>query len=69
MKTFAQFCTEAYDADFMSGAQIRKTGEGGRIGAKRKKSEPERRRMKAVGGGKMEPVKYKERKDHINSSS
>ena len=63
MKTFAQFCTEAYDADFMSGAQIRKTGEGGRIGAKRKKSEPERRRMKAVGGGKMEPVKYKERKD------
>ena len=48
---------EAYDADFMSGAQIRKTGPGGRIGAKRKKSEPERRRMKAVGGGKMEPVK------------
>jgi hypothetical protein len=54
---------EAYDADFMSGAQIRKQGEGGRIGAKRKKSEPERRRMKAVGAGKMEPVKYKDRKD------
>ena len=63
MKTFAQFCTEAYDADFMSGAQIRKTGEGGRIGAKRKKSEPERRRVKAVGGGKTEPVDYKPRKD------
>jgi hypothetical protein len=54
---------EAYDADFMSGAQIRKTGEGGRIGTKRKKSEPERRRVKAVGGGKTEPVDYKPRKD------
>jgi hypothetical protein len=54
---------EAYDADFMSGAQIRSAGEGGRIGTKRKKSEPERRRMKAVGAGKMEPVKYKDRKD------
>ena len=63
MKTFTQFCTEAYDADFMSGAQIRKTGEGGRIGTKRKKSEPERRRVKAVGGGKTEPVDYKPRKD------
>ena len=63
MKTFAQFCTEAYDADFMSGAQIRKTGEGGRIGTKRKKSEPERRRVRAVGGGKTEPVEYKDRKD------
>lgn len=55
---------EVYDADFMSGAQIRKTGEGGRIGAKRKKSEPERRRVKAVGGGKTEPIApYKPRKD------
>lgn len=65
MKTFQEFMSicEVYDADFMSGAQIRKTGEGGRIGAKRKKSEPERRRMKAVGAGKMEPVKYKDRKD------
>ena len=63
MKTFTQFCVEAYDADFMSGAQIRKTGEGGRIGTKRKKSEPERRRVKAVGGGKTEPVDYKSRKD------
>jgi hypothetical protein len=63
MKTFAQFCTEAYDADFMSGAQIRKTGEGGRVGRQRKKTTPEILRMKAVGGGKMEPVKYKDRKD------
>ena len=65
MKTFKEFISicEAYDADFMSGAQIRSAGEGGRIGTKRKKSEPERRRMKAVGAGKMEPVKYKDRKD------
>jgi hypothetical protein len=65
MKTFCEFMSicEAYDADFMSGAQIRKTGEGGRIGTKRKKSEPERRRVKAVGGGKTEPVDYKPRKD------
>ena len=63
MKTFAQFCTEAYDADFMSGAQIRKTGEGGRVGRQRKKTTPEIRRMKAVGSGKMKPVEYKLRKD------
>ena len=47
----------------MGSSQIKKTGEGGRIGAERKKSTPERRRMKAVGGGKMEPVEYKDRKD------
>ena len=63
MKTFSQFCTEAYDADVMSRSQIRKTGEGGRIGAERKKSAPERRRVRAVGGGKTEPVEYKSRKD------
>ena len=56
MKTFAQFVTEVYDKDVMDRSQIRKTGEGGRIGADRRKSEPERRRMKAVGGGKMAPV-------------
>ena len=64
MKTFSQFITEAYDAEVMSRSQIRKTGEGGRVGAERKKSEPERRRMKATGGGKMEPAaSYKPRKD------
>jgi hypothetical protein len=47
----------------MSRSQIKKTGEVGRIGAERKKSAPERRRMKAVGGGKTEPVEYKPRKD------
>ena len=59
-----ELSNEAYDAEVMSRSQIRKTGEGGRIGAERKKSEPERRRMKAVGGGKMEPAaSYKPRKD------
>ena len=64
MKTFSQFIAEAYDKDVMGSSQIRRTGEGGRIGAERKKTAPERRRMKAVGGGKMEPAKeYKPRKD------
>jgi hypothetical protein len=64
MKTFAQFCTEAYDADFMSGAQVRKQGEGGRVGGMRKKSESEIRRSRAIGGGKTEPIApYKPRKD------
>ena len=64
MKTFSQFVTEAYDKDVMGSSQIKKTGEGGRIGADRRKSEPEKRRMKAAGGGKMVPAKsYKDRKD------
>ena len=64
MKTFQQFITEVYDKDVMGRSQIRRTGEGGRIGAERKKSEPEKRRMKAAGGGKMVPAKtYKDRKD------
>ena len=63
MKTFSQFITEVYDKDVMGSSQIKRTGEGGRIGAERKKSTPERRRMKAVGGGKMEPVEYKDRKE------
>jgi len=64
MKTFSQFMTEAYDSDVMSRSQIKKTGEGGRVGADRRKSEPEKRRMKSAGGGKMVPAKsYKDRKD------
>ena len=63
MKTFTQFIVEAYDKDVMGSSQIRKTGEGGRVGPERKKTTPERRRMRAVGGGKMEPVEYKDRKD------
>jgi hypothetical protein len=53
-----QQTNEVYDADVMSRSQIRKTGEGGRVGRDRRKSEPERRRMKAVGGGKTAPVSY-----------
>ena len=64
MKTFAQFCTEAYDAEFMSGAQIRKTGTDGRIGSERKKSEPEKRRKsQAKAGEERKPTAYKPRKD------
>ena len=71
MKTFSNFCAEAYsskekeyDAEFMSGAQIVSRREGGRIGRKRTKTDPERRRQKAIGGGKFEPAKTpKPRKD------
>jgi len=64
MKTFAEFIAEAYDKDVMGSSQIRKQGEGGRVGANRKKTEPEKRRMKAAGGGKMVPAKdYKPRSD------
>jgi hypothetical protein len=63
MKTFQEFIAEAYDKDVMGSSQIRRQGEGGRVGAERKKSTPERRRVKAVGGGKTEPVQYKDRKD------
>ena len=66
MKTFAEFMSicEAYDAAFMSGAQIRKTGTDGRIGSERKKSEPEKRRKsQAKAGGERKPTEYKPRKD------
>jgi len=64
MKTFQEFVSEAYDASVMSSSQIRRTGAGGRVGAERKKTAPERRRVKAVGGGKTAPAKeYKPRKD------
>ena len=64
MKTFQQFITEVYDKDVMGSSQIRKQGQGGRVGADRKKSEPEKRRVKVVGGGKTAPAaNYKPRKD------
>ena len=64
MKTFQEFVSEAYDASVMSSSQIRRTGEGGRIRPERKKTAPERRRTKAVGGGQTAPAKeYKARKD------
>ena len=55
---------EAYDPEVRGRSQIRRQGEGGRIGAERKKTEPEKRRTKAIGGGKTAPAKeYKKRKD------
>jgi len=64
MKTFAKFIEEAYDAAFMSGAQVIRTGEGGRIGAERRKTAPERTRTKRGPGGTTLPAKpYKPRSD------
>ncbi len=64
MKTFQQFILEAYDPEIQGRSQVRKQGEGGRIGTQRKKTEPEKRRTKAIGGGKTAPAKsYKARKD------
>ena len=64
MKTFQQFITEAQDKDDYALTPQRKPGEGGRVRASRKKTEPEKRRTKAVGGGKTAPAKdYKPRKD------
>ena len=63
MKTFREFCKEAYDADLMRSSTIRKGGEGGRIGRERRQDPQQTRRVKAVGGGKTEPVVQKPRKD------
>jgi hypothetical protein len=69
MKTFQEFmslCEEVEDKSKSLGFQatIRKARPGGRIGAERKKTAPEIRRTRAVGGGKTEPVEpYKTRKD------
>ena len=66
-KSFLEFmslCEAVYDKDVMGRSQIKKTGEGGRIAPKRKQTDAEKRRMKAIGGGKMVPAKtYKDRKD------
>ena len=62
MKSFQQFITEVYDKDLTTAT--RKPGEGGRVRASRKKTDPEKRRVKAIGGGKTAPAKdYKPRKD------
>ena len=64
MKTFKEFILEVYDPEVQGRSQIRTQGQGGRVGAARKKTEPEKRRVKAVGGGKTAPVQsYKDRKD------
>ena len=64
MKTFREFILEVYDPEIQGRAQISRQGQGGRVGAERKKTEPEKRRVKAVGGGKTAPAAdYKPRKD------
>lgn len=55
---------EVFDKDIVGSSRITRQGEGGRIDPRtRKKTTPEKRRVKAVGGGKTEPVEYKPRKD------
>ena len=64
MKTFQEFILEAYDPEIQGRSQIRTQGQGGRVGPDRKKTQPEKRRVKAVGGGKTAPAAdYKPRKD------
>ena len=66
MKTFHQFVIEADLRDKEGlGHGTGMTHRGGeKIGAERKKTGPEKRRTKAVGGGKTAPAKsYKPRKD------
>ena len=64
MKTFQQFINEAYDPDVQGRSQITKSGEGGRIGRKRKQTDAEKKRVKAIGGGKTAPAKtYKDKSD------
>ena len=71
MKTFAKFLEEAYsceakayDAAFMSGAQVIRTGEGGDIAPERKKTSDELKRTKRGEGGTTLPAKpYEKRSD------
>ncbi len=66
MKTFSNFCAEAYDAAVMSGSQIRRMGgDGTRVGTLRKKSKPEtvRTSQKRDAEGNRIPTDYKDRKD------
>ena len=67
MKTFSQFVTEAKEIHnkegLGSGTGLSHRG-GEKIGGERKLTAPERRRTKAIGGGKTAPAKeYKKRKD------
>jgi len=69
MRTFQEFMSlceatgDTYDAEFRSGAQVIRTGEGGRTGRLRRKTTPEIRRTKRVGAGRTAPVIQKPRKD------
>ncbi len=67
MKTFRQFITEATDTPDPEGlgqgtGLTHRAGE--KIGSERKKTEAEKRRTRAIGGGKTAPARtYKPRKD------
>ena len=72
MKSFQQFVTEATRGeqghqaldDYKMSKKSDTPLEVGRVGANRKKSDVEKKRVKAVGGGKTAPAKdYKDRKD------
>ena len=67
MKSFHQFINEAgelRDKEGLGGGTGMTHRAGEKIGSDRKKTEPEIRRKKAIGGGKTAPVKpYKDRKD------
>ena len=69
MKSFQQFITEAsQDSQELDDVKMSKRTDTplkvGRIGANTKKSSAEKKRVKAVGGGKTAPAKnYKDRKD------
>ena len=66
MKSFQQFIieTELRDKEGLGGGTGMTHRGGEKIGSDRKKTKPEKRRVKAVGGGKTAPAKdYKNRKD------
>ena len=67
MKTFSRFVTEAkeiHDREGLGSGTGTTHRGGSKIGAERKLTAPERRRTKAIGGGKTAPAKeYKQRKD------
>ena len=66
MKTFQQFITEAetHDREGLGHGTGRSHRGGDKIGRDRKKTAPEKKRSKAIGGGKTAPAKdYKKRSD------
>ena len=77
MKTFNQYITEATTRgeqghqaldDYKMSKRTDTPLEVGRVGAKRKKTDAEKKRVKAVGGGKTAPAKsYKDRKDIVTN--
>ena len=68
MRTFQEFsnlCEAYFDPNVQGRSQVQRVGGSGiKVGADRKKTAPERRRTKAIGGGKTAPAKeYKPRTD------